>query len=237
MTLRAFPDAARRARLARRHALHPDHRVDTPAQAADAVVALHGTDLPTIHLAYAARAREPHPEAMRRALEVDRDLLVLPAMRGTLFAFGRPVLPAALGSASARTAAGHRRTLARDLVKHGVTEDADAWIAAATDAVLAALADGVPRGTAALRAVVPALAARTAVREDARVWETPRSFAPLLLGLLSAEGVLARGPNDGDWRAHRQRWTRASDWLGADPAATVPMPALYAAATRVRSLP
>ena len=222
MTLRAFPDAARRARLARRHALHPDHRVDTPAQAADAVVALHGTDLPTIHLAYAARAREPHPEAMRRALEVDRDLLVLPAMRGTLFAFGRPLLPAALGSASARTAAGHRRTLARDLVKHGVTEDADAWIAAATDAVLAALADGVPRGTAALRAVVPALAARTAVREDARVWETPRSFAPLLLGLLSAEGVLARGPNDGDWRAHRQRWTRASDWLGADPAATVP---------------
>lgn len=230
-TPRPFPDAARRARLARRHALHPDHRVGTPAEAAAAAVALHGTDLPSIHLAYAARARDPHPETMRRALETDRDLVVLPAMRRTLFAVPRPLLPAVLGSVSARTAAGQRSALIRDLERHGAAEDGAAWIAAATRAVLAALADGVPRGTAEVRAAVPALAARTTVGPDARRWETPRSFAAPLLGMLTAEGVLARGPNDGGWRSHRQRWTPASAWLG-EPATALEPRAGYAALVR-----
>ncbi len=61
MTLRPFPDAARRARLARRHALHPDHRVDTPVQSAEAARLtgyLGGLVVPN---PYAGRLREGVP--------------------------------------------------------------------------------------------------------------------------------------------------------------------------------
>ena len=82
-----FPDEARRARLARRHALHPDHRLGDPAAVARAVVTLHATDPSTVHLAVAARMRAATVEAVERALYRERTLVKQLAMRRTLFAF------------------------------------------------------------------------------------------------------------------------------------------------------
>lgn len=217
MTARHFPDAARRARLARRLLLHPEHRLEDPAEVARALVAFHATDLPTIHLAHAARSRSSRPADVTHALERRRSLVTLPSLRRTLFAFPRETVPAVLGSVSARMAGPVRASLARDLERHGVAPDGAAWIDATTRAIVATLADGVPRATAALRVEVPALGARTVPPPNARRWETPRSFAAPLLGLLTAEGVLCRGPNAGDWRVHRQQWVLAEQWLGEAP--------------------
>ncbi len=50
-----IPDAERRARLARRHGIHPDHRYPDPVSATTAMTVLHATEPPTVHLSLQAR--------------------------------------------------------------------------------------------------------------------------------------------------------------------------------------
>ena len=52
----ALPGPQRRHRLARRHAVAPDHRVGTVEEAVRSVVVLHATEPATVHLSVAARA-------------------------------------------------------------------------------------------------------------------------------------------------------------------------------------
>lgn len=54
-SVRRFPDASRRARMARRHGLHPAFRYDDPVAATRAMTVLHATEPPSVHLALQAR--------------------------------------------------------------------------------------------------------------------------------------------------------------------------------------
>lgn len=213
-----FSDEARRARLARRHALHPDHRLDDPRSVAAQLVALHATEPPTVHLAVAARTHRPAVAAVESALYQERSIVKQLAMRRTLFGFDRDLLPAVLGSAAARVADQQRALIAKDLERHGVAEDGARWIARARTAVLERLAGGDALGAAELRAELPELAGRTTVGPSPRKWEVPTSFAPRLLTLLGAEGLLVRATNAGHWRTSRPAWTLMSTWLGHQPA-------------------
>ena len=215
-----FSDQARRARLARRHALHPVHRLDNPTQVARALVALHATEPSTVHLAVAARMNEASVRAVEDALYQERTLVKQLAMRRTLFAMPRDLLPAAWGSASARVAQQQLAQLIRDLERHGLSQDGAAWIERGRKAVLSRLADGAELSAKQLRDELPEIDGRTTTIEGASRWQLSNlPFAPRLLTLLGAEHSIVRGHNFGHWRTSRPAWTLLDDWLGERPSA------------------
>ncbi|HHU38491.1 MAG TPA: winged helix DNA-binding domain-containing protein [Propionibacterium sp.] len=212
-----FTDDARRARLARRHGLHPGHRLDDPMAVARAMTALHATEAASVHLAVAARMNDPDVGSVEEALYEDRSLVKQLAMRRTLFAAPRDLLPALLGSASARVAAQQRSLLAQEVERHGIAPDGAAWIARASAAVLERLSDGSAVGARQLRGELPELDATTTPGPGAKKWDVPVNLGPRLLTLLGAEGLIVRAGNEGHWRTSRPTWTRMESWLGVRP--------------------
>lgn len=221
--MRHVDDRERRARLAVRHALHPDHRAADPDGAARAMTVLHATEAATVHLSVHARAADPGPTAedIDRVLHEDRSLVRQLAMRRTLFVLPRDLLPAALGSASARVALTQRRAIARDVEKQGIVDDGDAWVERARLAVLDRLTGSEPLASRRLREEVPELAGEV-VYAPHKSYGGATPLAPRVLTLLGAEGRIVRGPNAGHWRVNRPTWVLAEVWLGerVEPAGT-----------------
>ena len=107
-------DDHRRARIARRHGLDPEHRYRSIAEATTAMTALHATEPSTPHLSLHARVRDVAVEDVEAALYDARSLVKPMAMRRTLFVVTRDLLPAVAGSAGRRVAEAERRRLARE---------------------------------------------------------------------------------------------------------------------------
>ena len=215
--MRRISDRERRHRLAVRHALAPAARAGTPEQATEAVTVLHSTEPATVYLSLWARVHGLRVADVDRALYDDRTLVKQLAMRRTLFVFPRDLMPAAWGSASARTAGAEGRRMAKDVERAGVADDGAAWLAEACDAVLARLRDE-PDGLTGVevRAAVPALAVQVALPAGG-VWASAR-----VLTYLGARAEVVRGVTTGHWRTSRPRWTTREAWLGHTPA---PLPA------------
>jgi hypothetical protein len=213
--MRHLDDDERRARLARRHAVHPAHRLADPLAATRAMTVLHATESATPYLSVHARTEGVGVEGVDRALYEDRCLVKQLAMRRTLFAFPRDLLPAALGSAAARVAAEQRRLIARDVERHGVASDGQAWLERACRAVLERLAGSEPMTARRLREQLPELSGTMTVSPDKKYGATVQ-VAPRVLTLLGAEGLVTRGPNAGHWRISRPTWTLTANWLGEE---------------------
>ena len=228
-----FTDDARRARLARRHALHPGRRLTSVVDVARALVGLHATEPSSVHLAVAARMPSATVSTVEDALYEQRTVVKQLAMRRTLFAFPREVLPAVWGSVSARVADAERGRLARDLEHHDVADEGAAWIDRGRDAVLGRLAGGHALSAKRLREELPAIDGRSSPAvEGGPKWQLGNlPFAPRLLTLLGAEHSIVRGRNEGHWRTSRPAWTLMDDWLGEAPA---PWPAEQGYAELVR---
>ncbi len=99
--MREITDGQRRARLGARHALAA--RVESVEEAVEAVTCLHATEAPSVYLSVVARA-DSASRRHRPALYDDRSVVKQLAMRRTLFAFPRDLLPHVWGSASDRVA-------------------------------------------------------------------------------------------------------------------------------------
>ena len=117
--VRAVTDIERRARLVRRHALAPEFRVTDPVAVAESVVCLHSTEPASVHLAVAARSEGVSAADVDASLYDYRSLVKQLAMRRTLFAFPRDLLPAVWGSAAARVAETERKKIGKDVVVGG----------------------------------------------------------------------------------------------------------------------
>jgi hypothetical protein len=139
---RLIDDAERRARLARRHALAPQHRVADALAATRAMTVLHATEPATPYLSLFARIDSFTRADLDDALFASRSLIKQLAMRRTLFIFPRDLLPAALSSPSARVARQEFERLVKGLERSQVTDDGAGWLATARKAVLARLAGG-----------------------------------------------------------------------------------------------
>ena len=213
--MRHIGDDERRARIACRHALAPAARVADPPSVARTLTALHATEPATVYLTIVARTDGLSVADIDHALYDDRSLVKQLAMRRTLFAFPRDLLPAAWGSASARVADQERRRIAKDAELGGLADDGEAWLKEAREAVLARLADGAGYSAARLRAELPELEGK--VRLGSGKWAAEVSLAPRVLGILGAEALVVRGHNDGHWRVSRPAWTLMSGWLGERP--------------------
>ena len=186
-------------------------------------------DLPARHRA-AERlplGGRPRPTPSRadidRALYDERSVVKQLAMRRTLFAFPRDLLPAVWGSASDRVARQLRTRLAKEVEANGIAKRRRGL--AQPDVrrrCSAALAEDGPATTAELRERIPALARRLELAPG-KAYGGSFPIAPRVLGTLAASGAILRGGNDGDWRVSRPRWTLTEDWLGG-ARATKPSP-------------
>lgn len=214
--MRHLGDRQRRARLARRHAVAPEHRVGDPVAAARAMTVLHATEPSTVYLSLHARVDGVAVADIDRALYDDRSLVKQLAMRRTLFVFSRDLLPAAWGSASARVAAQLGPRLAKEAEQGGLADDGAAWLEAARAAVVARLADGSELGAQALREELPELAGRLDLAAG-KAYGGSFPIAPRVLAQLGVEGLVVRGHNAGHWRTSRPLWTSMSAWLGEPP--------------------
>jgi hypothetical protein len=220
-------DEQRRARLARRHGLAEPY--DSVEAATAAMTCLHATEPASVHLSAFARTGATREE-IDRALYDERSVVKQLAMRRTVFAFPRGLLPAVWGSAAARVAAQQRAQLARDVVKAGVTADGPAWVEVTTAEVLAMLHDRGPMTTMQLRGEISALEARLVI-SPGKTYGGEFPVAPRVLTALAASGAIVRGVNDGGWKTSRPRWTATRDWIDA-PA---PLEEAEGYATLVRS--
>ena len=207
-------DPERRARLARRHGLLPSTRLRTAGEVADAVVALHATDTPTIHLSIGARTPDLTVQDTVHALGAGRELHRQLAMRRTQWAATTPAVAAMLAGPSTRVAEAERRLLANELEASGVTVDGDRWIRRATVDLLAALGEGRELSGAELADTSRRLSRRV-TRAPGTKWSTEVGVTPRLLTILWAQGRVARAANDGTWVTNRSRWTTPEHRYGA----------------------
>ncbi|MGI8595921.1 MAG: winged helix DNA-binding domain-containing protein [Thermoleophilaceae bacterium] len=207
----------RRARLARRHRVAPDHRAADVVDATRSMICLHGTDPSTIYLSAWARVEGMTVSDLERALYVERSLVKHLAMRRTLFVFPRETVGAAQAGASSRVAGAERRRLVRDVEAAGLHEDGERWLSGASEGVLAALSDGREATSSELRADVPSLAG-SIHQGEGKSWGGPVAVGPRVLTTLSAAGRIVRASNDGGWTTSRPRWASTESWLGEAPA-------------------
>ena len=204
-------DHQRRARLGRRQGLA--QRLGTVEEAVGSVVCLHATEPPTVYLSAHARAAVDLAD-VDRALYDDRSVVKQLAMRRTVFAFPRDLLPAAWGSASRRVAEQLAARLAKEVESNGVAGNGTTWLTRTTNAVLEVLEHG-PATTAELREQVPALARRLEM-SPGKSYGGSFPVAPRVLSTLAASGRIMRGINAGHWRVSRPRWTLTAEWLGEE---------------------
>jgi Winged helix DNA-binding domain len=213
--MRKIEPAERRARLARRHRLAPDHRAPDVVEAAESMVCLHGTDPVTVYLSAWARVDGMTRADMERALYGDRSLVKHLAMRRTLFVFPRQTLAFAQAGASNRVAGVERRKLISEVEKAGLREAGERWLSIASAQVLAALADGREATSSELRDEIELLEGSIAYGEG-KSWGGRFPLGPRVLTTLSAAGRVVRASNAGGWTTSRPRWTSMSSWLGEE---------------------
>ncbi len=205
----------RRARLARRHRLAPDHRASDVVDATRSIVCLHGTDPSTVYLSAWARVDGFSLADLERALYADRSLVKHLAMRRTLFVFPRDVLGAAQAGASDRVADTERRRLIRDVEAAELFADGERWLADASAAVLEVLSDGREATSSELRAEIPLLEGSITYGVG-KSWGGQVAIGPRVLTTLSAAGRIVRASNDGGWTVSRPRWAATAAWLGEE---------------------
>ncbi len=221
--MRHIGDDERRARLAVRHGLAVPV-ADTLA-ATRAMTCLHATEPASVHLAAWARSGASRDQ-VDAALYVDRTVVKQLAMRRTVFAFPRELLPAAWGSASARVAGQQVRRLATELENAGLTTDGAAWVEEHLHLLRRLIEHDGPLTTAEVRARLPALDARlTRGKGD---YQADVAIAGQVIVVLAASGAIVRGDNDGGWKVSRPHWASTGQWLG-EPPVLLPEPEAYAA--------
>jgi hypothetical protein len=209
--VRTFTVAERRNRLARRHFL-ADPGTDAHA-VTGALVALHATDPATPYLSLQARLPGFSVADLDAALYRERILVKHLAMRRTLWVVRSVDLAAVQSGGSDRVADGERRRLIADVQKAGITTDGTAWLDRASAAVLAHLSSG-HADTATLRAALPELTGEWNPAPG-KSWGAITPIAPRVLTVLSAQGHVVRGPNNGGWTTSRPLWAPMAHWLSA----------------------
>ncbi|MFF7973869.1 DNA glycosylase AlkZ-like family protein [Streptomyces sp. NPDC007905] len=202
--------AERRARLALRHRLAGAARAAAPEEVAASLVALHGTDPATVHLAVAARLADPAkavPET-ERALYEDRTLVRMHGMRHTVFVFPTELTAVVHASTGLAVAARERASLLKDMAKAGAPDAA--WLAEVEAATLAALARRGQATAAELTADEPRLREQF-VYAAGKSYEGVHTVSSRLLRVLGVEGKVVRGRPLGSWTSSLFTWALAPE--------------------------
>jgi hypothetical protein len=208
MTVRAIKTEERRARLGVRH--HLADPADTAIDVARALVALHGTDPASVHLAAAARMRDPDVGAVEKALYEDRVLLRMLAMRRTVFTVSIELAPIVQAACSDDVARRERRRTLQFIEQAGLGDDA--WLREVEEATVAALRARGEAFAADLSEDVPRLKERILLSEGKAYEARPTIANRVLLGL-AVEGRIVRGRPRGSWTSSQFSWSPIEVWL------------------------
>ena len=204
--------AERRARLVVRHRLDPAARAADPLAVARSLVCLHATDAVTVFLAIQARSDDVAPADVERALYDERSLVRMLAMRRTLWAVPRELVPVVFAAATKAVAATQRKRLEGFLRESGVTTRPGPWITRAGNAAVAAVAARGEAMTTEVTRDVALLAKK--LRFGSGKWEVEQSAGARVLPQMAMEGRLIRGRPRGTWISPQFRWVTTEDWLG-----------------------
>lgn len=206
----------RRSRIAVRHRLCPSASADSAESVTSALVALHATEPAAVYLSCWARAESLQPTDIDRALYTDRSIVKQLAMRRTLFAFPRDLLPAVWSSAAARVADIEKARIVKGVEAAGLSTDGRDWLERAHSEVRAELSSR-PNGRTALeiRQAVPRINVPISLAAGSR-WASTA-----VLTQMGAAAEITRGANLNHWRASRPLWTLTKHWL---PEATAVCP-------------
>ena len=202
----------RRARLVRRHRLATTDRATDSLTVARSLVCLHATDAVSVFLSIQARSEGLAPADVERALYDERSLVRMLAMRRTLWAVPRELVPVVFAAATKAVAATQRKRLEGFIRDSGVSTRPNAWLTRAGNAAFAAVAARGEAMTREIVADVPLLA--TKLRFGAGRWVTEQSAGARVLPQLAMEGRLVRGRPRGSWISPQFRWVTTEDWLG-----------------------
>ena len=225
-TIAHLDTGERRARLGLRHHLATESSAADVAAAARSLVGLHSTDPAAVYLSAWARVAAIRHEDVDRALYDDRTLVKHMAMRRTVWALATPLMPIVQAAASEAIAATQRRGLAREIVKAGVSDDGEKWVADAEAAAVATLAAIGPAAGRELSIRQPMLQAKITYGKGDKAQAI--GVVTRVMTILSASGQVTRGRPGGAWNERQPRWVLMADWC---PDA-VARPALTAAAAR-----
>ncbi|MEW2573387.1 winged helix DNA-binding domain-containing protein [Streptomyces sp. NPDC047070] len=202
--------AERRVRLAVGQRLAVAARADTPEEVGASLVALHGTDPASVHLAVGARltdAASPGtvPE-MERALYEDRTLIRMHGMRQTVFVFPTGLVPVVHASTGLAVAARARASLVKDMARAGAPDAK--WLAEVETSTLAVLTRRGEATAAELAREEPRLREQFAYAPGTS-YEGVHTVSSRLLRVLGIEGRVVRGRPLGSWTSTQFRWAAA----------------------------
>ena len=195
-----------------RHRLDPAARGREALDVARSLVCLHATDAVTVFLSIQARSDGVAPGDIERALYDDRTLIRLLAMRRTLWAVPRELVPAVFAGATKAVAATQRKRLEGFVRTSGVSTRPGAWVTRAGNAAVAAVAARGEAMTTDVTKDVPLLAKK--LRFGSGRWVVEQSAGARVLPQMAMEGRLIRGRPRGTWISPQFRWVTTEDWLG-----------------------
>ncbi len=175
---------------------------------------LHATDSGTVHLALLARVGDVTVAQIDDMLHTRRSLVRQLAMRRTLFAVPRELLPAVVGSAGIRVADVQRKALIKDVERCELARDGSGWLRQAEAAVRDFLADGRQHTATEVRAAVPEVAGVLQMAPG-KPYGGDAPVAPRVLTVLSAAGDVVRARQTHHWRLNKPTWASMDSWLGA----------------------
>jgi len=202
----------RRARLGLRHHLAGPAATADPVTVAGDLAGLHATDPSSVHLSAAARLDTPDAGALERALYEDRTLVRMLGMRRTMFVEPVTLAPVVHAACTAAIGANLRRQLVKHIEQLGLAADGEAWLRAAEEDTVAALAARGEALASELSADVEALRAKL-VYPGEQAWAGPQPIGYRVLNVLAAHGRIVRGRPRGSWTSSQYRWALTEAWL------------------------
>jgi hypothetical protein len=211
----------RRARLVRRHRLHPADRTSDPVEVTRSLVVLHATDAVTVFLSVHARTSGVSPADIERELYDERSLVRMLGMRRTLFVMPRDLVPVVHAACTRTIAVRERKRLEKFVVDSEITTRPGPWLARAGKAALSELEARGEAQTTDLTKAVPALARRIRFGVGSK-FEATQSVGSRLLPQLAMEGLVFRGRPRGTWISPQFRWVPVRAWLGGEIEAVDP---------------
>ncbi|MGC0425748.1 hypothetical protein RKD32_002103 [Streptomyces sp. SAI-195] len=188
--------AERRDRLALRQRLAGAARAGSPEEVAASLVALHGTDPATVHLAVGARLADAAKtvKETERALYDDGSLVRMHGMRHTVFVFPTELTAVVHASTGRTVAARERSGLLRSMAQAGAP--GAAWLTEVEESTLAALARRGQATAAELARDEPRLKEQF-VYAAGKSYEGVHTVSTRLLKVLGVEGKVVPGPAAG----------------------------------------
>lgn len=210
---RTVDTAERRARLARRHRLHPALRATSPVEVARDLAAVHSSDPASVYLAFRARVLNADPASIERALYDDRAVVRMLGMRRTLFVVPRDLVPVVQAAASNAIAARERVRLLGLLAAAELPGAHDAWLREVEDETEQAVAAGGGVFAVDLSRNGDRLGQRIVLARG-RTYEAEVSVVTRVLLLLGMQGRVIRGRPRGTWISSQYCWSTPAAWLG-----------------------